>query len=78
MTLSDLKPGFTGRILGVNERSDSALRLLELGFTPGTLVTLRACAPSGDPMLVELRQTSMILRRAEAACVIVAQAAYER
>ena len=77
MTLNDLKPGFTGRILGVNEHSDSALRLLDLGFTPGTLVTLRALAPSGDPMLVELRYTSMILRRAEAACVIVAQSAHE-
>lgn len=73
MTLSDLKTGYAGRILGLNEGSLLAMRLLDMGFTPGTVVTLRACAPSGDPLLVEVRHAAMILRRAEAALIIVAQ-----
>lgn len=74
MILSDLKIGQSGRVLGLTDAGLLAKRLLDMGFTPGAVVTLRALAPCGDPLLVELRSTTVILRRKEAACVLIAQA----
>lgn len=74
MTLNELKPGNKGRILGITESGAAALRLLDIGFTPGTVVYLRACAPCGDPLLIEIRRAAVILRREEAACVVIAHA----
>jgi len=72
MMLSELKPGQKGRILGVAESGKEVIRLLDMGFTPGTIVHVAACAPTGDPMLIEIRHAAVILRRKEAACLLVA------
>lgn len=74
MQLSHLKSGQKARVLGVSGSSSTALRLLDMGFTPGTLIYVKACAPGGDPMLIEIRQSAVILRRQEAACILVAKA----
>ena len=41
-------------------------RLLDMGLTPGTLVTLHKVAPLGDPLELELRGYSLTLRREDA------------
>lgn len=41
-------------------------KLLSMGLTPGVQVTLRALAPMGDPVEVELRGFHLTLRKAEA------------
>lgn len=48
-----------------------ALRLLEMGLTPGASVRLVGRAPLGDPLEVELRGYRLSIRRAEAARVAV-------
>ena len=73
MVLSDLKAGQSAYILGLTDAGALAKRLLDMGFTPGTHFTVRTCAPGGDPMLIELRFSAVILRKEEAACVLVAQ-----
>jgi ferrous iron transport protein A len=51
--------------------SGVGLRLLDLGFVPGTPVRAVRRAPLGDPTLYELRGTQLCLRRSEAERVIV-------
>ncbi len=41
-------------------------KLLSMGLTPGVEVTLKALAPLGDPVEVELRGFRLTLRKAEA------------
>ena len=47
--------------------------LHQIGFIPGEAVTvLRRSQPGGDPLAVRVGQSTFALRRAEAACVLVA------
>ena len=46
-------------------------RLLEMGLTPGTEVSLVNVAPLGDPLEIELRSGRLSIRRHEAALVLV-------
>lgn len=47
------------------------LRLLEMGFVPGTPVTLVKKAPFGDPLEFCVRGSHLSLRTAEAALIEV-------
>ncbi|MBR5232539.1 MAG: ferrous iron transport protein A [Clostridia bacterium] len=66
MTLNELKKGQSARITGIDLLSFCALRLIDLGFVPGTSVAMLARAPFGDPMLVQVRRHTFMLRKAEA------------
>ena len=46
-------------------------RLMELGLVPGTRVELKAVAPLGDPLTLELRSSKLSIRKREAAQVQV-------
>jgi ferrous iron transport protein A len=48
-------------------------RLEEVGFVPGTRVTVERRAPLGDPTLYALRGSRIALRRAAAAYIEVAE-----
>lgn len=51
-----------------------ALRLMEMGITPGVEITLIGAAPLGDPLEFELRGYRLSLRRLEARLVAVRKA----
>lgn len=71
-TLAELGVGETARICGLNcedDRHRSAL--LNLGFIPGTRVSLVRVAPLGDPVEIRIRGFRVGLRRSEAACIRV-------
>jgi len=46
------------------------LRLLEMGFVPGTVVALVKVAPFGDPLEFQVRGCHISLRAAEARCIL--------
>ena len=46
-------------------------RLLDMGLTPKTKVTLRKTAPMGDPVELYLRGYSLTLRKEEGAKILV-------
>ena len=48
MTLNELKVGETAAITAVGGDGALRCRLLDMGLTPRTLVTLRKVAPMGD------------------------------
>jgi len=62
--LTDLQVGHSGELAKVDECGASE-RLRELGFVPGTLVTMVRIGAFGDPVEIELRGYRMCLRRAD-------------
>lgn len=71
MTLAEIKPGEKCRLLTVGGEGVLRRRLLDMGFTPRTLVTVRKVAPMGDPIEVGLRGYIITIRKEEAAKLTV-------
>ncbi len=80
LTLGHLKPGESGVITSVGAQSGPVKRrLVDMGLTPGTEVTVRKVAPLGDPIEVNLRRYELSLRREDARQITVVPAeAYRR
>ena len=72
-TLADLDKGECSRIHAVGTETQLGQRLMALGFLPGQQLVLRKRAPFGDPLLVEIGNRVVSLRKAEARNVIVGQ-----
>ena len=66
MTLKDLKTGKSGRILNIGGERILRRRLLEMGITPKTAVTIKKTAPMGDPIELFLRGYTLTLRLEDA------------
>ena len=71
MPLSRLAPGEFGHVLSLCEGCDVRAHLLELGFTPGTEITVVRVAPLGDPLTVRLRGYQLSLRQREAEAILM-------
>lgn len=69
MTLAELAKNQRAVIRNIDARDEVGVRLLEMGLTPGTEVTLIGVAPLGDPLEFEIRGYHLSLRRSEAALV---------
>ena len=48
-----------------------SLKLLEMGCTPGEIVTLDRIAPMGDPIAIKVSGYLLSLRKEEASTVLV-------
>ena len=70
-TLDRLPLGETALVVEVDATAALADRLEDLGFVPGTRVTVRRRAPLGDPRVYELRGSQLCLRGSEARAVRV-------
>ena len=71
-TLDRLQPGKSCEILSIDNQSGAVKRrLIDMGLTPGTKVSLVKIAPFGDPLEVALRGYEMSLRKADAAQITV-------
>jgi ferrous iron transport protein A len=62
-TLVDLRQGDAAILDGIDLPPDDARRLMELGFLPGTEVTLGRSAPGGDPQVFQVDGSEIALRR---------------
>ncbi len=71
MKLNELKKGKKGIIESVSGRGALRRRLLDLGLTPNTEVTVRKVAPLGDPIEISLRGYELTIRKDEASVVKV-------
>ena len=77
MRLADLVRGQRARVVAVDAEGPLGQRLRDLGFLPGTEVSLLRRAPLGDPSVYVLRGTQFCLRRSEAARIRVRPLAAE-
>lgn len=68
-SLDRLDRGVAARVADVVGSDAVAIRLLEMGLTPGVVVRLVGRAPLGDPLELEVRGYRLSLRQAEAARV---------
>ena len=66
MTLKDLQIGKSGTVSAVGGEKALRRRLLEMGITPGTTVTVKKAAPMGDPIELLLRGYVLSLRLQDA------------
>ena len=74
MTLKDLSIGKSGLVLAVSGEKILRKRLLEMGITPRTTVTVKKAAPMGDPIELLLRGYVLSLRLAEAEKITIQEA----
>ena len=71
MTLNELKIGDSGVITAVGGEGALRCRLLDMGLTPRTLVSLRKVAPMGDPIEIHVRGYELTLRVEDARQITV-------
>ena len=65
--LSDQKN--PGSVTIKNVKGPGALRLLEMGLTPGKKLEVVRAAPTGYPIEVKIRGYLLSLRKSEAECI---------
>ena len=73
MTLDQLRPGMTGKIISVGGEGELRLRLLDMGLIPRTEVALIKVAPMGDPMEIRVRGYELTLRVSDARNIEVSE-----
>jgi ferrous iron transport protein A len=71
-TLQDMAVGETGTVSGyVKGASTYREKLLALGLTRGTKITIERIAPMGDPVEIQVRGFALSLRKNEASALMV-------
>ena len=75
MTLRDLNVGKSGRVITVSGEKMLRHRLLEMGVTPRTVITVKKVAPMGDPIELQLRGYVLTLRLEDAEKIAVEEVA---
>ena len=63
LTLADLREGESAVLESLQLPEDVALRLMELGFLPGTTIVAGRAAPGGDPRVYRVDGSEIALRR---------------
>lgn len=71
MTLREVKPGDTVRVLKLNGEGAMRRRIMDMGITRGVEVYVRKVAPLGDPVEVTVRGYELSIRKADAETVEV-------
>lgn len=64
--LAELKPSEQGTIIKVRGSGGTGKRLMEMGLTPGSIITVEKIAPLGDPIDIKIKGYHLSLRREEA------------
>ncbi len=70
-TLADLSPGQSAEVLSLSGDPALVQRLYEFGLLEGERVAVLARAPLGDPIEIQLGNSRLSLRKAEAAYIAV-------
>ncbi|MEV6790744.1 FeoA family protein [Streptomyces sp. NPDC051320] len=75
--LADLRPGMSGEVIDIDESVEpsTARRLFDLGFAPGAEVTVLRKAPLGDPVVFQVVDYEVALRKAQSAGIRVRRTA---
>lgn len=71
-TLNDVKIGETTKIVRLLGEGAVKRRIMDMGLTKGTEVTVRKVAPLGDPIEITVRGYELSIRKDEASKIEVA------
>jgi len=75
MTLRELGVGKSGRVITVGGAKALRRRLLDMGITPRTTITVKKAAPMGDPIELLLRGYVLTLRLEDAEKITIEEIA---
>ena len=70
-TLKDVPVGQSARIVKLHGEGAVRRRIMDMGLTRGTEVTVRKLAPLGDPLELTVRGYELSLRKADADAIEV-------
>lgn len=70
-TLKDVKIGKSARVVKLHGEGAVKRRIMDMGITKGTVVTVRKVAPLGDPIELNVRGYELSLRKADAETIEV-------
>ena len=70
-TLRTVKPGQTVSVIKISGEGPVRRRIMDMGITRGTEITVRKVAPLGDPIEVNVRGYELSLRKADAEMIEV-------
>lgn len=71
MTLKEVKPGATVKVVKISGEGAVKRRIMEMGLTKSIEVFVRKIAPLGDPVEVTVRDYELSVRKADAELVEV-------
>ena len=74
MTLNDIGVGQTCTVKRLNDTGEIRRRIMDMGITKGTEISVLKIAPLGDPIDISVRGYQLSLRRSDAANIEVTQA----
>lgn len=66
MTLKEVKPGATVKVVKISGEGAIKRRIMDMGLTKGVEVFVRKVAPLGDPVEVTVRGYELSVRKADA------------
>ena len=72
MTLADAAVGSTVVVTKLHENGVIKRRIMDMGITRGTSITIVKTAPLGDPVEFNVRGYALTLRKADASLIEVA------
>lgn len=70
-TLKEVKVGEVVSVVKLHGEGATKRRIMDMGITKGTQLTVRKIAPLGDPIEVNVRGYELSLRKADAAMIEV-------
>ncbi len=70
-TLRDIPCGTTVKVTRLTGEGSVKRRIMDMGITKGTSISVRKMAPLGDPMEVTVRGYELSLRKADAEMIVV-------
>jgi len=70
-SLAELPERTQGKVIQVFDTGFWHRRLLELGFTPGTVVEVVRASLAGDPVAYRIKGTTVALRKEQASLIFV-------
>ncbi|MBQ8321493.1 MAG: ferrous iron transport protein A [Clostridia bacterium] len=65
-TLRDVKIGSSAKVVKLHGEGAVKRRIMDMGITKGTEVTVRKVAPLGDPIEITVRGYELSIRKADA------------
>lgn len=68
-TLRQAKIGDTVKVVKLHGEGAVKRRIMDMGVTKGTEVSIRKVAPLGDPVEVTVRGYELTIRKADAECI---------
>lgn len=71
MTLKEVKPGITVKVVKISGEGAIKRRIMDMGLTKGVEVFVRKVAPLGDPIEVTVRGYELSVRKADAELIEV-------